>query len=211
MGVTMNFPDRPFDDAGEYVLAYTKALREASATVDPGMFRRAAEVLRCCIARNATIFTCGNGGSAAIANHMVCDHTKGVRADTGILPRVHSLVANIEINTAIANDVSYDQVFAFQLESYASLGDVLVAISSSGNSANIVNALVTAKNKGLTTIAMTGFAGGRARELADIALHVGSRNYGIVEDLHQSLMHGLAQFLRQHHIADKSLVSSRTF
>jgi D-sedoheptulose 7-phosphate isomerase len=206
-----HFPDRPFDVPADYWAGYATALSAALATVDTGSFGRAAALLEKAIAENATIFTCGNGGSAAIANHFVCDHTKGVRTDTDILPRVHSLVANIEINTAIANDISYDQVFAFQLQSYASAGDVLVAVSSSGNSPNIVAALSQAKAKGMATIAMTGFEGGKACGLADVALHVKAHNYGVVEDAHQSLMHALAQFLRQRHMLDRNLIASRKF
>jgi phosphoheptose isomerase len=127
------------------------------------------------------------------------------------MPRVHSLVANIEIATAIANDLSYGRLFSFQLESYGSPDDVLVAISSSGNSDNIVGALECAKRKGMTTIAMVGFSGGKAKELADIVLHVDNRNYGVVEDVHQSLMHVLAQYIRQRHFEDRSLVPTKVF
>ncbi len=207
----MRFPDAPFDDAGDYIAAYSGAIAAAFATVEQAYFRQAAAALEEAVARNATIFTCGNGGSAAIANHFVCDHTKGTRADTHLMPRVHSLVANIEINTAIANDLAFDHIFSYQLESYATPGDVVVAISSSGNSPNIVNALLWAKSHGVSTIAMTGFNGGKARELADIPLYVAAHNYGVVEDVHQSLMHALAQFLRQRHMKDRSLVVSRSF
>ena len=205
------FPETPFDDAGEYIAAYAGEIAKAFATLDQAAFRKAAHALEAAVARNATIFTCGNGGSAAIANHMVCDHTKGTRADTDILPRVHSLVANIEINTAIANDLAYDQVFSYQLQSYAAPGDVLVTISSSGNSPNIVNAIQWAKEHGITSIAMTGFAGGKSRDLADITLHVAAHNYGVVEDVHQSLMHALAQFMRQRHMHDPALIAARSF
>jgi D-sedoheptulose 7-phosphate isomerase len=207
----VRFPHGPFDDAGDYIAAYSKEIAAAFATIDQAAFRKAAAALEAALVRNATIFTCGNGGSAAIANHFVCDHTKGTRADTDLLPRIHSLVANIEINTAIANDMAYDQVFSYQLQSYASPGDVLVVISSSGNSPNIVNALLWAKDHGVSTIAMTGFDGGKARDLADMPLYVAAHNYGVVEDVHQSLMHALAQFLRQRHMTDPALIRSRSF
>lgn len=205
------FPNKTYEGAEGYLAAYSEAVAMAHATVDPAAFARAALALEDVIARRATIFTCGNGGSASIANHFVCDHTKGVRSDTPILPRVHSLVANIEINTAIANDLAYDRIFSFQLESYGSAGDVLVAISSSGNSPNVVHALEWAKSNGAKSIAMTGFSGGKAREIADVSLHVAAHNYGVVEDVHQALMHALAQFLRQRHMTDKTLIASRPF
>jgi phosphoheptose isomerase len=206
-----HFPDTPFDHPGDYIAAYSREIAAAHKTIDAAAFDRAATTLQGAIARNATIWTCGNGGSAAIANHFVCDHTKGTRTDTQIMPRVHSLVSNIEITTAIANDMAYDQVFSYQLHSYALPGDVLVAISSSGNSPNIWNALKWAKTAGVHTIAMTGFNGGKARDIADISLHVAAHNYGVVEDVHQSLMHALAQFLRQRHMSDRSLIASRSF
>jgi len=207
----INFPEIPFENPQEYLAGYSEAIVAAHKSIDPNEFAKAATALEGAVDRHATILTCGNGGSAAIANHFVCDHTKGARADTDIRPRVHSLVSNIEITTAIANDMAYDRVFSFQLDSYASAGDVLVAISSSGNSPNIVSALEWAKAHGIGSIAMTGFNGGKAREIADISLHVAAHNYGVVEDVHQSLMHALAQYLRQRRMIDRSLIASRAF
>jgi phosphoheptose isomerase len=102
-------------------------------------------------------------------------------------------------------------VFALQLRSLGRPGDVLIAISSSGNSPNIVQALSWARDNGLRTIAMTGFAGGKAREVAEITLHVAAENYGVVEDVHQSLMHLLAQWLRQNHLTDPSSIGKQKF
>lgn len=150
------------------------------------------------------IFSCGNGGSAAIANHLVCDCMKGVRTSSTLHPRVHSLSTTVETITAIGNDFGYEQIFEFQLESLGQPGDVLVAISSSGDSPNIINALTRARELGIASIAMTGFTGGRARSIADISLHVDAHNYGVVEDVHQSLMHILAQYLRHSHLEDES-------
>lgn len=93
-------------------------------------------------------------------------------------------------------------MFSFQLESLGSEGDVLVAISSSGSSPNIINAVKTAKSLGMRTLAMTGFSGGETAQLADVSLHVDAQNYGVIEDTHQSLMHILAQYMRQFHISD---------
>ncbi len=147
--------------------------------------------------RDGAVFACGNGGSASIANHLQCDHVKGVRTGTDLRARVHSLSTNIELLSAIANDIGYESVFEYQLESYARPGDVLVAVSSSGRSPNIVRALEWAQAHGMQTIALTGFAGGPARELADVTIHVDSSNYGVVEDAHQACMHLLAQYVRQ--------------
>ena len=143
------------------------------------------------------MFACGNGGSAAIANHLQCDHLKGVRTDTDLSPRVSSLSSNVELLTAIANDIGYNEVFTYQLQSQASPGDVLIVISSSGRSPNVVEALRWARQHDVRTIALTGFGGGDAKNTAEVAIHVDCTNYGIVEDLHQSVMHVLAQYVRQ--------------
>ena len=111
---------------------------------------------------------------------------KGVRTGTDLSPRVISLSTNVELLTAIANDIGYEDVFAYQLQSQAQPGDVLIAVSSSGRSPNIVHALTWARDHGLRTIALTGFGGGDARAMAEVAIHVDSANYGIVEDLHQA-------------------------
>ena len=156
------------------------------------------------------MFSCGNGGSASIANHLQCDHVKGVRTTTDLPPRVLSLSTNVELLTAIANDMGYEDVFVYQLQSQSRPGDVLVAISSSGRSANIVRALTWARDNGLHTIAITGFDGGAARTLADVAIHVDCTNYGIVEDLHQAIMHALAQYIRQSRMTAET-ISARVF
>lgn len=157
----------------------------------------AADILLEAYNRRAGVFSCGNGGSASIANHLQCDHIKGVRNKTDLIPRVLSLSNNVELLTAIANDIAYEDIFAYQLESQSAPGDVLIAISSSGRSANIVRALSWARANGLRTIALTGFEGGAARTIAEVSVHLRGNNYGIIEDLHQAVMHALAQYIRQ--------------
>lgn len=191
------FPALPYGSGASYFEAYMDEMAQAWKTVDLAEFDRAADILTDGYLRGARVFSCGNGGSASIANHLVCDHTKGIRTKTDLLPNMGSLSSNVELITAIANDVAYEEVFAFQLESQASPGDVLVAISSSGRSTNIVRALTWAHDNGLHTIVITGFEGGAARTLADVAIHFECSNYGIVEDLHQAVMHALAQYIRQ--------------
>ena len=117
-------------------------------------------------ARGASVFACGNGGSASIANHLQCDHVKGIRNGTDLRTRALSLSTNIELFSAIANDLGYDNVFEYQLESLAQRGDVLLAVSSSGRSPNIVRALEWANRHAVETVAFTGFSGGAAKELA---------------------------------------------
>ncbi|MCI3952993.1 MAG: phosphoheptose isomerase, partial [Burkholderiales bacterium] len=121
-----SFPDRLFTDAGVYAQAYFARLREAAATVDPDSVAEAARILARIYAGDGTVYSCGNGGSAAIANHLVCDHCKLVRTDTKLTPRVVSLSSNVEMITAIGNDISYDEIFAYQLRCHARPGDALI-------------------------------------------------------------------------------------
>lgn len=139
---------------------------------------------------------------------MQCDHLKGVRTATDLTTRVYSLSANAELVTAIANDLGYENVFVYQLQSQAEPGDVLIAISSSWRSANILNALTWARDYGLRTIAITGFDGGASRTLAEVNIHVECTNCGVVEDLGQAVMHALAQYIRHSRISPDVISAS---
>jgi phosphoheptose isomerase len=193
----VKFPIGPHASAASYFDAYAEEMARAAKSIDPAMLERAAATLLEAYLGGARIFSCGNGGSASIANHMQCDHVKGIRTATDLSPRVHSLSTNVELLTAIANDTGYENVFVYQLQAHSEPGDVLVAVSSSGRSPNIVRALTWARGQGLKTIAITGFEGGAARAAAEFSIHVDCANYGIVEDLHQAIMHALAQYIRQ--------------
>ena len=206
----MTFPDQKFADVAAFFDAYAERLAVAAASVDRAALARAAELLDDAYAREAGVFACGNGGSASISNHLVCDHLKGIQTDTEVRPHVHSLSTNMELVTAIANDLSYDDVFVYQLSTLAKAGDVLIAISSSGDSENVVRAAAWARDNGVEVIAFTGFEGGRTGGLATVHLHVVGDNYGVIEDAHQSLMHVLAQYLRQARMS-ASTIAQRKF
>ena len=130
----MVFPDRRFPTIGAYFDAYASEVAKAHASVNRGALKRARKALREAIARDGHIFAYGNGGSAAISNHLQCDHANGISTDTDLRPRVQTLSANTEVITAIANDIEYAEVFAHQLLRAARRGDALIAISASGNS-----------------------------------------------------------------------------
>ena len=193
----VKFPVAPSASAASYFGSYAEEMSRAAKTIDPAAFDQAAGILLKAYLSGARMFSCGNGGSASIANHMQCDHVKGVRTATDLNPQVMSLSTNVELVTAIANDIGYESVFVYQLQSQSAPGDVLVAVSSSGGSPNIVRALTWARDAGLRTIGITGFDGGAARSVAEVSIHVDCANYGIVEDLHQVIMHALAQYIRQ--------------
>jgi phosphoheptose isomerase len=204
----MKFPVAWHSSAAAYLEGYTEEMSRAIKTIDAVAFDRAAALLSEAYLRGARMFICGNGGSASIANHMQCDHVKGIRTATDLRPRVLSLSTNVEFLTAVANDLGYENVFVYQLQAQADPGDVLIAVSSAGRSPNIVRALKWARDNGLRTIAITGFDGGAARAAAEISIHVDCANYGIVEDLHQTVMHALAQYIRQSQMTDELIISS---
>ena len=206
----MTFPDNKFSDAKSYANTYFSKIKEAAATVDGERLEQAAGILTNVYSNGGMVYSCGNGGSAAIANHLVCDHCKLVQTDTELTPRIVSLSSTVEIITAIGNDISYDDIFVYQLRSLAKPGDTLITISSSGDSENVVRAALWAKQNGITVISMTGFSGGRSADIADVNLHISADNYGVIEDVHQSLMHILAQYVRQAHM-EEEVVKERKF
>jgi D-sedoheptulose 7-phosphate isomerase len=203
------FPNRRHPSTGDYFDQYASELAAALASIERAQLDAAVKILQGAHLRDATIFCCGNGGSASIANHMVCDHQKGVNCDTNLLPRVISLSSNVELITAVTNDIGYADVFAFPLRIHGRKGDVLVAVSSSGQSENIVRVLTAAADMGMETIALTGFDGGASRKLASVTIHVDGWNYGVVEDAHQACMHVLAQYLRHNSIPEELLGKRR--
>ncbi len=206
----MTFPDSKYSDIASYCDDYFQQTKTAAASVDRNCLAEAAELLEAAYQRGATLFVCGNGGSAAIANTFVCDHAKLIQTDTDLVPRVVSLSDNIPMMTAIANDTSYDEIFIYQLRSSARLGDVLLSVSASGDSENIVKAVTWARQNKIDVIAFTGFDGGRSGELASVHIHVEADNYGVIEDTHQSLMHILAHFIRQNRMSE-GLIAGRKF
>tara|TARA_A100001015_G_scaffold287911_1_gene358182 strand:- start:573 stop:1181 length:609 start_codon:yes stop_codon:yes gene_type:complete len=151
------------------------------------------------IKNKKNIFTAGNGGSAAIANHFLCDFNKGIKESSRhkLKPRVYSLSTNIELITAISNDLNNNKIFSFQLENLKNKGDVLVVFSCSGVSKNILNLLSFAKSKKILTIGFLGFAPRFVEKKFDYFINLGIKNYGITEDIFQMLMHLISQYIRQ--------------
>lgn len=143
------------------------------------------------------VFVMGNGGSAATASHIATDWSKTAERVGKPLIRCISLNDNVPFMTAIANDLGYDQVFSRQLQNLLNPGDLVVIITGSGNSANVLNAAEYAKEKGAVTVGMTGFSGGKLRKMVDLCLHIDSDQYGVIEDLHMAAGSILAFYLKQ--------------
>lgn len=147
-----------------------------------------------------TVFIAGNGGSAATASHMACDFQKTTLAKehARVSKRIRciALSDNMPLITAWGNDVHYDEVFGQQLRNLANSGDVLLVITASGNSPNIINALQAASELGVKSIGFLGFEGGKALAMCDQAVVVRSGDYGVIEDGHSVLMHMVTAALR---------------
>lgn len=179
-----------------YMADYATALHECLRKISAASIEAASQLLADVHLRGARIFVAGNGGSAAISEHLSCDWQKGVYVSNGFPgPKVQCLTSNVSLFTAISNDFGYAKSFSFQLE-LAGLNakDVVLLISSSGNSENILHAAVYAKEKGAKVVGFSGFDGGKLKALADVSIHVPFHNYGLVEDAHQVIMHVLAQY-----------------
>jgi D-sedoheptulose 7-phosphate isomerase len=181
-----------------YSQYYIETLTAALNSIDKKALEQVFGTLFMAYHQGNNVFICGNGGSASISEHFVCDHMKGINYDTDLKPKLISLNSNVSLITALANDCGYENIFSEQLKYFKPRPeDVLVTISSSGNSPNIINALKKAKELNMHTIALVGFDGGRAKYLADTCIHINVNNYGICEDTHQNIMHMIAQFTRQ--------------
>ncbi|MEI7635763.1 MAG: SIS domain-containing protein [Syntrophus sp. (in: bacteria)] len=143
------------------------------------------------------VFLCGNGGSAANAIHIANDFLYGVSKSSHVAIRSHALTANQSIMTCLANDISYDEIFSYQLEALAQKDDILIALSGSGNSPNIIKAIQTAKIIGMKAFAILGYDGGCCLEIADNSIHIPINDMQISEDMQLVVGHMIMQWLRQ--------------
>ena len=135
------------------------------------------------------VFICGNGGSATNANHLANDFLYGISPEDGKGMKVHSLCANVAVNTCLANDTGYENIFSKQLIALANAYDILIVFSGSGNSPNVVEAVRMAKTLGMKTHAILGFDGGKCKELADNPIHIPIDNMQVAEDFQMMIGH----------------------
>lgn len=161
------------------------------ASIDFEAFDKAHEILISTMKAGANIFIGGNGGSSSTASHFAVDWQKGVSRVLEFYPNVHCLTDNMPLVSAIANDISFEQIFAQQIDFLAKDGDVFLAISGSGNSVNIVRAVEVAKKKNVLTIGLTGFDGGLVGSLVQLNCLIPCHDIKVVEDLHLTFGHAL--------------------
>ncbi len=183
----------------KYLKKYSKDLINSLKKIDIKKIDKIEKIIINKIKEKKNIFTCGNGGSASIANHFLCDFNKGIKNSSKkkLVPRVYSLSENIELITAISNDSNYSNVFVHQLENLSNENDLLITFSCSGNSINVLKVIKYAKKNRIFTISFTGFSNKSKNNLADINFDIGIKNYGISEDVFQSIMHMISQSIRR--------------
>ena len=178
--------DNPFKE-------YFDTLKKTLDKIDTGSINTVVDILLQCREKDGTMYIFGNGGSAANASHIAGDFLKGISYGMEKRFKTHCLNDNIAGTTAITNDLSYDDVFIEQLKTYLSPGDVVIGISGSGNSKNVIKAVEWARSKGASTIALTGYKGGKLKQVAEFVLHVPIDDMEITEDMHTIIFHAIKQ------------------
>jgi D-sedoheptulose 7-phosphate isomerase len=176
---------------------YISALQDTLNILPVAEIENLAHILQAARMQGKRVFIMGNGGSASTASHFVCDLGKNTRMDGWPDFKVIGLTDNMAIFSAYANDEGYDQAFARQLTSLIQEGDVVIGISASGNSPNVLNAIEAAKRYTTQTVGFTGFDGGKLRHLVDFNIHVDSNIIEHVEDIHLMLEHMIVLYIKQ--------------
>jgi len=185
----------------QFINDYFDKLNQEVNKLNKEEVKKVVDVLYEAWKNDRQVFILGNGGSASTASHFACDLGKGTLSRVYDLKmkrfRVISLTDNVAIMTAFANDLSYDDIFSQQLHNLVRHGDIVIAITGSGNSKNVIKAIDLANKAGAVTIAFLGFEGGKVKEMADHVVHVKCDNYGIIEDIHLSLNHVITSYLKE--------------
>ena len=191
------------ETSSAYINEYTAALNDVMSKFDTAQFEKIINILVEAYKNDKQIFIAGNGGSAGTANHFVCDFGKNAVPFKGTGPgkrrfRIISVSDNIEKITAFANDIAFEEIFRQQLINLMNEEDVLIVVSASGNSPNIVRACEYAKEKKSRIIALAGFQGGKIKEFADAAMVVPLESYEQIEDIHLIILHMIVYYFKNH-------------
>jgi D-sedoheptulose 7-phosphate isomerase len=176
--------------------SYLEALKAAIDALPTDRLAQLGDMLYRAYRNDKQVFTLGNGGSASTASHIAADLAKNTILANMHRFRIASLNDNAAILTALANDLGYENVFSEQLQNLIRAGDLLIAVSGSGNSPNVVKAIRYAQSQCAEVVGILGFDGGRAAQLADVAIIVPSHNYGVVEDVHLIINHILVEHFK---------------
>jgi D-sedoheptulose 7-phosphate isomerase len=180
----------------QQVQTYFEQLQKVVANLPSELVEQVITVLLDCARRGNKVFIFGNGGSASTASHFACDLAKNTQIPGAPHFRVMGLTDNMPLMTAWANDTTFDNVFAAQLDPLVEPGDVVIGISCSGNSANVLKAMAIARQRGATTVGFSGDQGGRLKEMVDLCLQVPSPRIEQQEDAHLILEHCICAAIR---------------
>lgn len=195
--MTMNNIDRIYtEDIEQFSKSYFDYLKQVLDSVDTSEIKAFVEEILAARDREATIFFIGNGGSAATSSHFANDLAIGTQSYEKPF-RVMSLTDNVPVMTALGNDFGYEEIFVRQLKVFGKKGDILVGISASGNSPNLITSFEYAKSIGIQTVAITAFDGGKMKQVADRGIHIPTqpKEYGPAEDAHMILDHLVGAYL----------------
>ena len=205
----MRFPSKKYKNFSDYSKDYLNNLFLVSKKLDQRKLNIVTNLIEKKINSNSKIFVCGNGGSAAIANHYVCDFSKLLKENTNLNPNFYSFSSNIEMITAIANDISYDDIFIHQASTFMSKKDLLIILSSSGSSKNILKVANYCNKNKIDVVGICGFNGGKLSKKIKNIIKIHSKNYGMIEDITHMIMHIFLQFLKLKNLRNNKIKHSR--
>lgn len=207
----VKFPIKKYFKSNEFFNDYIKIKDHLLKKIDQKNLNKITQEILNSIKKNRDFFSCGNGGSSATAEHLSCDFSKGSCTNTNLNFKVFSLNSNVALMTAVANDISYEDIFSYQLNRLGKAKDVLIVFSVSGMSKNIIKCVKMAKKKKIKIISFTGFNGGSLKKLSDFNINFASDNYGIVEDCHLTVMHYISQYIRNLKLKNNNKISKINF
>lgn len=179
----------------EIIINYSKKINEAFSSSTMSLVDKLANEMKLAWENKNTIYFCGNGGSAGNANHLANDFLYGAGVSNGIGLRVESLSSNQSIITCLGNDIGYENIYSEQLRVKGNEGDLLIALSGSGNSPNIINVLKMGNQLGMKTVAILGFSGGACKNIAQMPIHFEFNDMQVSEDLQMMVGHMCMQWL----------------
>jgi D-sedoheptulose 7-phosphate isomerase len=183
--------------ADRSIRTYFRDLTDLVSQLPYNSITRIVSIFLEAFAEQRTVYVFGNGGSAASASHLMCDINKGASAGEGKRPRVMALTDNVSLITAWANDFGYERIFSEQLRTFIKPREVAFAISTSGDSPNVLLALETAREYGAITVGLGGCQGGQMKSLCDVCAIIPSENVQLIEDLHHAMIHSIFVAVRE--------------
>jgi D-sedoheptulose 7-phosphate isomerase len=207
----INFPSKKYLKSSDFFEDYISIKDLLLKKIDHQILNKIIIEILSSIKNKRNFFSCGNGGSAATAEHLTCDFSKGSCTNTNLNFKVFSLNSNISLMTAIGNDMTYNDIFSYQLNRYGKANDVLLAFSVSGTSKNIINCAKIAKKKKIKIISFTGFDGGTLKKLSNYNINFSSNNFGIVEDCHLTIVHFISQYIRNLKFKNSNMIGKTNF